>query len=486
MPRTLDARLAEAFGVELATAAWLPVADAEPEALLRAAEAIGGAVGVRRAIAPASAPWVALPLRGAAPAPENRRAAIARLLAWAAAGGARWDGIEFPVDAEGNASVRATRALAPGEQIVALPRHLMVFDTELAASTTGDPGLAHPRDALAAWLPLEARAPGSRWRIFLDALPAQLAELPMFRTATDLAALAGTTAYAIADADNRDVRDAYAALPAALGARVSLADFAWGCAIVKSRGYHAPGTLEHRVALLPVVELFNHRPGDTTWTYDPADRLYAVITERAFAIGDEVCCAYADCSDTRLLVQFGFTLADNPLAEAGLLFEPAADPITAVAAHLLWELPLAGPARLRVGCVLDQRFVHALSLARLHVAGPVERARAAEQGLAAYGEMPWLGAALEERALGVIAVAARRALAEVDAHPAPGGRDPWAQGCARVRAAERAVLAQILELATGDLAFLHWRDPARLRAAAEARPEGLHRQYLLALADSAG
>lgn len=481
---TLAAAIARAYGVELAIE--VP-ADAEPEALLRAAEAIGHAIGDRQASVAPAVPWAPLPERDDAPA-GDRRAAIERMLAWAEAGGARWDGLAFPVDADGNASARATRALAAGEAILALPRQLMVFDAELTASTTGDLGLAHPRDALAAWLPLEARAPGSRWRPFLDALPARLAELPMFRG--DVAALAGTTAHAIADADNRDVRDAYAALPAALRARVALADFAWGCAIVKSRGFHAPGTLEHRVALLPVVDLFNHRPGDTTWTYDPAARIYTVITERAFAAGEEVGASYAACSDTRLLVQFGFTLPANPLAEAGLVFAPAADPVAAIAAHLLWQLPLDAPSRVRVACSLDQRFVHALSLARLRVAGPIERSRVIADGLAPYAEMPWLGAALETRALGEIADAARRALAELDAHPAPPATGAWAESCARVRAAERAVLGEILAFAAGDAGSVAWQDPVRLRTAADAIPIAatgaacLRRQYLVALADS--
>jgi len=47
----LDARLATAYGVKLETAAWLPDDDSDPDAVLRAAEAIGRAVGDGRASA---------------------------------------------------------------------------------------------------------------------------------------------------------------------------------------------------------------------------------------------------------------------------------------------------------------------------------------------------------------------------------------------------------------------------------------------------
>ncbi len=490
----LEARLARAFGVSLETSAWLPAEDAEPEALLRAAERIGHAIGDRRVGAPpiADLTWHALPARPlAAPSPDERRAAITRSLAWAEAVGARWDGIDVHIDADGNASVRATRALAPAEPILTLPRHVMIVDSELAASTTGDLGLDHPspRDALAAWLPLEAHEPTSRWRAYLDALPVQLAELPMFHTEGDLAGLAGTAAFAMAAEDNRDVRDSYARLPSELRARLSLADFAWGCGIVKSRGFHAPGTLEHRIALLPVVDFFNHRLGDTTWSYDPQGGSFVISTERAFAIGDDVHFVYGDRSNTRLFVHFGFTEPGNTAGEAGLVFDRASDPVNAVAAHLLWDLPLDAPARILVACVLDDRFLRALSLARLVASGPAERARALEVGLAAYGDMPFIDGALEDAAFDVMAAAARRAVSELDARPPSREERSWERNCANVREAERAVLAQILEFASTVRAYLHGQTAAQVRAAADAIPvdakgaRSLLRQYLHALAD---
>jgi hypothetical protein len=248
-----------------------------------------------------------MPVRGdAVPSPGERREAIARLLEWADAHGARWDGIEFVVDAAGGASVRAVCAIAVGERVLALPRRLMIADDRLADSATGDPGLANARDTLAAWLPLEVREPASRWRAYLAALPVQLPDLPMFRDASDLRAL-GTAARALAEEGRRDLLRAYGELPPALRERVSLADFAWGWAIVRSRGYHATGTFQ-RLALLPLIDLFDHRPGDTTWTYDPFDALFEITAERAFSPGEAVHMSYGELDHSELLVRYGFTL----------------------------------------------------------------------------------------------------------------------------------------------------------------------------------
>ena len=88
-----------------------------------------------------------------------------------------------------------------------------------------------------------------------------------------------------------------------------------------------------------------------------------------------------------------------------------------------------------------------------------------------------------------MAAAARRALGELDAHRRSGADGAWGRSCAIVRDGERAVLAQIIELASAVPAHLHVRDPEHLRAATAAIPveargaRRLLRQYLGALAD---
>jgi protein-histidine N-methyltransferase len=490
----LASRLARAFGVELDTFAALPPDDAEPGELLRAAESIGRAIAGRGASAPpfVEPTWAALTARpDVRPLPDERRAAMQRQLAWARAAGASWDGIEFHVDASGDASVLASRKLASGETILTIPSHLMLVDNKLAASTTGELALGYPepspRDVLSAWLALEAREPASRWRAYLEALPVQLLELPMFSDDSDLAALAGTAAHALAAEKNREVHTTYARLSPDLRARLSLADFAWGYALVMSRAFHAPGTLEHHIAMIPLLDILNHGVDDTTWNYHPSTGL-VVSTERELAAGDEVHFSYGARSNTHLIVHFGFALEGNTAREAGLIFERTADPVNAVAAHLMWQLPLDAPPRIRVGCLLDHRFQRALSLARLQASGPDERSRAVAAGLTQDGDLPWLGGALEEAALAVLAAAARRALVELNAHSPRAAPRAWDRTCSLVRDSERSVLEQIIEFTDVVREYLHCEDPEPVRAVAEAIPRDaigaprLVREYLHALA----
>lgn len=257
--------------------------------------------------------WRPLPIRDVE-MPE-RRGAVERQLAWAQAGGAHWDGIEFRF---GDAvKVFATGQLDKGSTILTLPRSLWILDDELGM------GDLPPRDALAAWLPHQHTP-------YTDALPARF-PLPLF----DREPPVGSTRAHVAEDVFRSyerVRD-----------RVSLEDFAWGCAVVISRGFHAPGTFDHRVAMLPLVELLDHRPGDTTWIYDPRDGDFVLSTARTFSAGEEVCFSYGNRSNGYLRAHYGFELPDNPFDECVVLFDDA---------------------RLCVGRADDDRFHAALSHAR--------------------------------------------------------------------------------------------------------------------------
>ncbi len=311
----------------------------------------------------------------------DRADRIARLEAWAAERGARFDALVFPVDAAGDCTARARRAIAAGERIITIPQPLMLVER------------ARGLDALAAWLAFEARRADSPWRPYLDALPAELPDVAIFCGDEDLAALAGTAAHVAAAAARSEVAASHAAL-AEPDARVSLAAFAWGKAIISSRAFNAPDTIDPHIAFIPIVDLMNHRPGDATWRYDPAATVYEVTTLRAFAAGDEVGFDYGAYGNAHLLVNYGFVLADNPHDEAAVIL-PDGEPVLVAARR-------------------DVRFEYAL-------------ARVGSRD--------------------ALAAAARRGLERLDAYARDGAGDgatSWLRACALVRRGERAVLERVL------------------------------------------
>lgn len=335
--------------------------------------------------------WEPLPVRAIAErTADQRRATVADAIAWADAGGARLHGVAPRVDATGNVAMHATRDLAAGELVLALPRRLMILDSDIA------PGVSSAHAALAAWLAVPD--PASPWRAYVADLPPHIPGLPVFRDAAQFAALSGTTAQTYAVADRSDLLASHGRT------RLPLADFAWGWAIVRSRAFHAPGSFGPHLALMPILDLFDHGHGDTTWTYDPAAAVFSLTAERAIRAGEPVTNTYGYMGNGRLLAHYGFTLADDPFAEALLVFERTA-------------VPVAGR--------LDHRFEHVLSIAQ-------ERA----------------GSESEDRILAALADAARRGIAML-AREATGDRE-WDENVARVRAGERAVLEQYAALADHD------------------------------------
>ncbi len=255
--------------------------------------------------------WHALPSRpGEAPTAAARAAAVARLESWAAARGARFEALEVRVDAAGNASAQARRPIGRGEPIVTIPRALMLADRDVGASSPGE---------LAAWLALEAARLDSPWRPFLEVMPARFADMPVFRGGDELAPIAGTTARLLAAEAHRETLAAYAALPDHVRARVPLAAYAWGRAVVQSRGFNAPFTIDPSIAFIPIVDLMDHARGETTWRYDVAGARYVVTASRDFAAGEAVHLDYGAYGNARLLVDYGFALPDNPDDETVLV-----------------------------------------------------------------------------------------------------------------------------------------------------------------------
>ncbi len=311
----------------------------------------------------------------------DRAVRIARLEAWASDGGARFDALVFPVDAAGDCTARARRAIAADELIASIPRRLMIVERDA-------------RNTVATWLVRESRRASSRWAPFLDVWPAELPDLPIFRSDADLDALAGTAAHPLAVSFRDDVIEAQAALPPEIRAEMPFAAFAWGRAIIESRSFRSPHASGQEITFIPILDLMNHRPGDTAWSYDGDAGAIELFALRDFAAGDEVGFTYGELGNASLLVGYGFALAHNPHDEVALSLGRG-DPVLLSARD-------------------DGRLQRA-----------VERAGPAK-----------------------VAAAARRSLDRLGRDTATGSSS-WFRACALVRQGERAVLEQLLASLAG-------------------------------------
>lgn len=469
--------------------------------------------------APRAVPHPPLPNHDdpARPAPT---AALAALLAWGEAQGIDARAIEIRVGADGNRTVAARVAIADGQEVVTVPRAALITELDVldapigVALTRAAPPLDSAHTPIALWLATERRDPASRWRPYLDALPAAVG-LPWFWPDDELRELRGTHTWLINDLLRGGVLADHAAIASRLPrTELGLGELAWARAIASSRLFRITLAGVDRTALAPIADLFDHGPADATWRFDEDRGVFAIVARRAIAAGEPIHLSYGKKGLARFVTGYGFAPdAGIAAVQAGALDDPEPDdprledvaaltfdhlrddPRAALAVHLIWGHDLDRPLTMTAPSTFDDRARRVLSIARLLVADGRELGQAADRGRFVRGELAWLGARNERAALERIetaALAARTRMAATGdadrallADPAITG---WARTAAALRTAERAVLDRWAELLAVAAPLLADRSPWSWRKAATARESaGLHHPlatgYLRTIAD---
>lgn len=115
----------------------------------------------------------------------------------------------------------------------------------------------------------------------------------------------------------RDWKIVHAAFPSILADDYM---YAWLLVSTRSFYYTTPVTAKlsrhDRMVLQPVADLFNHADEGCPVSFDAQS--FTILSDRAYAEGDEVFICYGSHSNDFLLTEYGFILADNRWDEAGL------------------------------------------------------------------------------------------------------------------------------------------------------------------------
>lgn len=469
---------------------------------------------------PRAVPHPPLPIADLGPRPPATEA-LAALWAWGEAQGIDARAIELRLGPGGNRSVVARTAIAADQPLVTVPRAALLTDLDAADAPTGmalakaAPPLESLHTPIALWLAIERRDPASRWRPYLDSLPAAVG-LPWFTSDDDLRELRGTHTFLVNDALRGGIIADHAAIVGRVPrlAELSVAELAWGRALASSRLFRVTIRGIDRTAMAPIADMFDHGPADATWSYDDEREQFVITARRDLAAGEPIHLSYGKKGLARFVTGYGFAPAaaiaaaagpagDEPEPDDPRLEDVAAltfaglrdDPRAALAVHLLWQHDLDRPLTMTAPSTFDERARRVLSVARLLSADSRELAQAADRGRFARGELLWLGPRNEQAALARIeeaALAARTRMAATSDADRTLLADPtvtgWPRIAAALRASERAVLDRWAELAAIAAPLAHDRSPWTWRKAATVREsEGLRHPlatgYLRAIAD---
>lgn len=270
---------------------------------------------------------------------------IDELLAWVRAAGARCDGLTVGPVPTGRGLV-ATRAFAAGEEVASLPRALLVTREHARASSVGrqlrDAGveLSSSHALFAAWLCAEARRPASAYAPYLRSLPASYDGFAVAASAEERALLRGTlTGDRLALLEHDLATDhAQATARVRLLAGVERATFTWARLAVGSRAFAITVDGVATNALVPLADLINHAPTPVTrWAYDQDAAAFTLTAVADVAAGAELTDSYGAKGNGQLVVQYGFTIADNPDDAAELAGRAVTAADDDAAARALWQ-----------------------------------------------------------------------------------------------------------------------------------------------------
>lgn len=105
--------------------------------------------------------------------------------------------------------------------------------------------------------------------------------------------------------------------------RHSLTDFIWARTVVITRvfgftvsvpsGSSRTGRVPHKTdGLVPMADMLNHRrPRETSWNYDDARDSFVITSITAFETRQQVCDSYGRKCNSRFLINYGFCIEDN-------------------------------------------------------------------------------------------------------------------------------------------------------------------------------
>eukprot|EP00048_Salpingoeca_helianthica_P003029 m.63080 g.63080 ORF g.63080 m.63080 type:complete len:459 (-) comp12448_c0_seq1:21-1397(-) len=240
--------------------------------------------------------------------------------------------------------IKTSQHLAEDEGLVEVPEKLMMTQITAAKSALAplidkdDLLQRMPSVLLSMHLLFEAHNKSSFWGPYISELPATHST-PAYWQPADIALLRGTTILNETLASFKVLCRQYAylhrrlrAVPKLLSAdKFTFDDFRWAVATVMSRQNQIPvgGTDEAPVfslALIPVWDLFNHRPGKMTTFHDCAVRRTRCTAMAPFRAGEQVFSHYGQRSMGDMLLYMGcltpaHVLINIGLARADRLFE---------------------------------------------------------------------------------------------------------------------------------------------------------------------
>jgi hypothetical protein len=250
--------------------------------------------------------------------PTHADPVMERLKRWMSDGGCDVSKLEVrSVPGQGRCLYAAKR-LRPSEIVFYVPPNYMLTSRLGRQSEIGEAIAKANLDSVsnhtfvAAYMLQEKRNRFSFWQHYLESLPTQFDDVPLFFDAKILHYLRGSTVVERALNRRFSLTTEYHELARAIPAfRIfSVGEFLWARTAITTRCFGTTIDGQDEVAMLPLLDMFNHdRHANTRW--GPHLTGMAMTAKRAFKPGEQVCGTYGEKNTTRYFASYGFVTDDR-------------------------------------------------------------------------------------------------------------------------------------------------------------------------------
>ena len=255
-------------------------------------------------------------------------------------GGAK-KGIKWKIQDRGAKTgfgVVATERIAKGETIIRVPTSIAITtdtaleDKDLGPNIVQDQFLRQKPSLILALYLLFEKLKGKRSKhyLYIRSLPATFDMLPYYWTLNDFHAMRGSPSFTLAIQSVCMLAFSYAYIhKKLLGKEFYFAenksiltdetflfnDFRWAVSCVVSRQNPLPsnalGPTTNTLALIPIFEMLNHKPGSSTASYVASDKMAIIESSCEYEKDEEIFMVYGNRPNRELLIYSGFVLNDN-------------------------------------------------------------------------------------------------------------------------------------------------------------------------------
>lgn len=262
----------------------------------------------------------------------NDDPAVARLIKWLLAHGASFPKLAVEHRTREGRGVYLREPADAGEVLLHVPAHLimtreMANESPVGRALLDAPGEPPSEDQiLSAYLLAERANPESFFGPYLDALPVAFPSNPLFFDEQELAYLEGSLLIEQIEQRRKSFRTEYESIQSRVPEiGFTEADYVWARLIVTCRNFGFTKDDVKTRGLVPFADLLNHKhPPEIGWTYaDDADG-FVMTASAALGAWAPVRDSYGEKCNRRYLLNYGFTLEDNPHDEARIVLRLSA------------------------------------------------------------------------------------------------------------------------------------------------------------------